>query len=166
MVMDPAAVHGDMRQQIRHRLVCGEWVRLGEAVDLHEDVPGASAMLPGEGHTPFLEFLATVSGDHVHDAVTIGDGGFRIDLPSRDGILSDKDVYPEPLRKWGLFSPYGSRLPEDFHPVHPLILKGGPHRKAPSPATGREQEWEHEDAYPWGNTLEPTPLRRDRYQPG
>jgi hypothetical protein len=78
MVMDPAPVHVDMGEQIRHRLACGEWVRMGEPMDLHENVPGAGVMLLEESTPLLLELLVTVSGNDMHNAVPIGDRGFQL----------------------------------------------------------------------------------------
>jgi hypothetical protein len=78
MVMDPAPIHGNMGQQIQHRLARGEWVRLGKAVGLHEDVPGAGVMLHEEGRPLLLELLVTMGGDDMHYAVTMGDGSLQL----------------------------------------------------------------------------------------
>jgi hypothetical protein len=59
-------------------ITCGEWVRLGKPVDLHEDVPGAGAMLLEEGTPLLLEVLVATSRDYVHHAVPIGDRGLQL----------------------------------------------------------------------------------------
>jgi hypothetical protein len=68
MVVDPAPVHGDMGQQIRHRLARSEGIRLCELVDLHEDIPGMGVMLLKEGSALLLELLISLSWDDVHHA--------------------------------------------------------------------------------------------------
>jgi hypothetical protein len=78
MVVNPAPVHGNIGQQIRHRLARGEWVRLGELVDLDEDVPGAGAVFLEKGCSLPLEFFVTVSGDDMHDPVAMGDRGLQL----------------------------------------------------------------------------------------
>jgi hypothetical protein len=80
MVVDPTPVHGDMGQQVRHRFACGEWIGLGASVDLHEVVPGASAMLLEEGSPLLLEFLVSVSGDDMHHTITMRDRGLQLRL--------------------------------------------------------------------------------------